>query len=195
MVRSLASSDIGLVQGRRFYAHDSAVLSMLAAYESERAAFTFASKSRDLYYGYTNNMAVRREVFDRSGPFLEIMRGADSIFVHRVIADFSCDAIRYNGDARIRHLELASVGEYLRKRFIYGQSLQRNYERRKSAHRAITFGERAEIIKTTVQREGYSAPQTLCLAVFVLIGMVCFTAGRLYVKLGELITNPFGRAQ
>lgn len=195
MVRSLSSPDIGLVQGRRFYGNESPVLSMLAAYESERAAFTFSTKSRGLYYGYTNNMAVRREVFNCSGPFLEIMRGADSIFVHRVIADYSCDAVRYDRDAHIRHLELTSIWSYLHKRFIYGKSLQLNYKRRKSAHRAITFAERSEIIKRTVEREGYSAPGTLCLIVFVFMGMLCFTAGRLYIKLGELIKDLFHRAE
>jgi glycosyltransferase involved in cell wall biosynthesis len=194
IVRSLTSPGVALVQGRRFYGNNSPAMAMLAAYESERAAFTFSSKSRGLYYGYTNNMAVRRDVFDRSGPFLEVMRGADSIFVHRVVEDYSCDAIVYAGDARIRHLELTSVRGYLHKRFLYGKSLQLNYERRKSAHRPITFAERFEVIRRTVRREGCSVPGSLRLVVLVVAGMLCFTAGRLYIKLGDIVRSPGERS-
>jgi glycosyltransferase involved in cell wall biosynthesis len=77
--------DVKLMQCGRIYAVESSALSVLAAYESERATYTFSSRSRGIYYGYTNNMAVRRDLFDRCGPFLEIKRGADSIFVHRAL--------------------------------------------------------------------------------------------------------------
>ncbi|MGH7827248.1 MAG: glycosyltransferase, partial [Candidatus Binatia bacterium] len=97
---------VSLILGGRQYAVESPALSILSTYESERADLIFSSKVREIYYGYTNNMAVRRDVFDCCGPFLEIMRGADSVFVHRVIASYSCDAARYVPTARIRHLEI-----------------------------------------------------------------------------------------
>lgn len=182
---ALCSPGVEIIQGGRLYGVESLALSMLAAYEAERAAYTFSGEPSGLYYGYTNNMAVRRSLFDRCGPFLEISRGADSIFVNKVIENCSCKVIRYVPDACIRHLELISVWNYLRKRIIHGRSLQQNYPRRKSTHRPLSIAERLLIIRRTIQRKRYSLPQSLCLMSLVLLGMLCFSSGRLSVKLRE----------
>jgi len=42
---------VQVVQGGRQYAVKSRALSMLAAYESERAVYTFSGKSSGIYYG------------------------------------------------------------------------------------------------------------------------------------------------
>ena len=121
---SLDSPSVGIIQGGRLYTTESRGLLLLEAYESERAFYTFSGKLKGLYYGYTNNMAVRRGVFDRCGPFLEVMRGADSIFVNRAIEEYSSEIIRYVPDAAIRHLEITKLRDYLGKRFIYGKSFR-----------------------------------------------------------------------
>ena len=178
---SLSAPGVGIIQGGRLYAIESPGLSLLEAYESERAAYTFSGESSGLYYGYTNNMAVRRDLFDRCGPFLEIVRGADSIFVNRVIEDYSPEVIRYVPDAAIRHSEITSVRDYLRKRIIYGRSLQQNYSLRKRTHRKLTIAERSAIISRTIQRKKCSLLQSLYLIILVFTGMICFNYGRLSV--------------
>ncbi len=159
---------------------------MLEAYESERALYTFSGKSKGLYYGYTNNMAVKRDVFDRCGPFLEVMRGADSIFVNRAIEEYTSEIIRYVPDASIRHLEITKLRDYLGKRFIYGKSLEQNYDIRKETHRQMTFSERYEIIHSTIKKHGYSVVDSIYLIALVLAGVVCFTSGRLSVRIAKL---------
>jgi glycosyltransferase involved in cell wall biosynthesis len=183
MVRSLSAPGIALVQGRRFYGNDSPALSMLEAYDSERAAFTFSGPAKEIYYGYTNNMAVRRDVFDRCGPFLEVMRGADSLFVHGVIAAYSCEAARYTAAARVCHLEITRVHEWLRKRFIYGRSFQRNYQRRKENYRLITPAESAMILRQTIRRKSYALPRALWLVTLLGTGTVYYAVGRLAGRL------------
>jgi glycosyltransferase involved in cell wall biosynthesis len=178
----LCSPEIALVQGERVYATESAALSMLATYESERASFIFLRKARGLYYGYTNNMAVRRDAFHRCGAFLEIERGADSLFVHRVIAEYSCDAVSYAPNARIRHLEITSVWKWLRKWYVYGRSFQQNYHRRKRAYRPMTCAESSVILKGTIQQKEYSLPQTLCLITLLWVGRACYLLGRLSTR-------------
>ena len=190
IMTAMRSPEVGLVQGGRLYGADSLALSMLAAYEAERATYTFSGESSGLYYGYTNNMAVRRGLLDRCGPFLEVMRGADSIFVNRVIADYSCKIARYVPEASIRHLELTSVWSYLRKRVIHGRSLQQNYSRRKSTHRPLGITERFMIIRRTVQRQKYSPLQSFCLVLMVLLGMLCFSSGRLSIRLRDAVLGP-----
>ena len=189
---SLDSPSVGIIQGSRFYTTESRGLLLLEAYESERAFYTFSGKLKGLYYGYTNNMAVRRDVFDRCGPFLEVMRGADSIFVNRAIEEYSSEIIRYVPNAAIRHLEITGVRDYLRKRFIYGRSFQQNYSQRKRTHRNMTVFERFDIIRRTVKRNRYSKLQFLYLIVLVSIGMINFRLGRLSVQLESIRKGPSG---
>ncbi len=183
---SLDSPSVGIIQGRRFYTTESRGLLLLEAYESERATYTFSGKLKGLYYGYTNNMAVRRDVFDRCGPFLEVMRGSDSIFVNRAIEEYSSEIIRYVPDAAIRHLEIIKLRDYLDKRYIYGRSLEQNYNTRRKTHRKMTIPERCEIIHATIKKQRYNIAESVYLIVLVFAGMVCFMSGRLSVRYGKL---------
>jgi hypothetical protein len=131
-------------------------------------------------------MAVRREVFDRCGPFLEVLRGADSIFVNRAVEDYSPGIICYAPDAAIRHLEITGVPDYLRKRFIYGRSLEQNYSLRKRTHRKMTISERYGIIRATIERRRYTYVESAHLALLVLTGIVFFVSGRMSVKIEKL---------
>jgi hypothetical protein len=151
---------------------------LLERHESERAVFTFSRPTSDTYYGYTNNMAVRRHVFDRCGVFMEIMRGADSLFVRKVLDAFSCDAVCYAPSARVRHLEIDGVHKWLRKRFIYGRSFQETYWQRTGASRLITPAESSLILTGTIRRNNYGSLSALCLAMLLLAGTGFYFAGR-----------------
>jgi glycosyltransferase involved in cell wall biosynthesis len=183
---SLDSPSVGIIQGGRFYTTESRGLLLLEAYENERATYTFSGKLKGLYYGYTNNMAVRRDIFDRCGPFLEVMRGADSIFVNRAIEDYTSDIIRYVPDAAVRHLEITKLRSYFGKRYVYGKSLEQNYNIRKKTHRKMTIPERCEIIQATTKRQRYNIAESIYLILLVFAGMVCFMSGRLSVRFGKL---------
>lgn len=193
IIAAMHSPGIELIQGRRLYAVESPALSMLAAYESERAAYTFSGNSSGIYYGYTNNMAVRRGALDRCGPFLEIIRGADSIFLSRVVEEYSREVVRYVPEARIRHLEITSVWCHLRKKFIHGRSFQQNFNRRKKSYRPLTRAEHSALLRRTVQQRRYSALQTLYLIILVSMGMLCFILGRLSIKGYKLIVCDAAR--
>ena len=190
IMETMCSPEVEIIQGGRRYGVESPALSILAAYEAERATYTFSGESSGLFYGYTNNMAIRRSLLDRCGPFLEVMRGADSIFVNQVIETYSRKIIRFVPDACIRHLEITSVGSYLRKRVIYGRSLQQNYSRRKSTNRPLGIAERFMIMRRTVERERYSRLQFLCLMFLVLMEMLCFSSGRLSIRLRDAVLGP-----
>jgi glycosyltransferase involved in cell wall biosynthesis len=181
---------IGLIQGGRLYTTDSPSLLLLESYESERADYTFSGRADGLYYGYTNNMAVRRDLFERCGPFVEVMRGADSIFVNRAVQDYSYRIIRYAPDATIQHSEITGLREYFRKKFIYGRSFQQNYALRKETHKNMTIAQRSEIVKRTIHRNKYSLLQTLPLIVYILIGTICFMSGRASAIFEKLYKKP-----
>jgi glycosyltransferase involved in cell wall biosynthesis len=177
LMKAFVSPEICIVQGARKFARDSATLSMLATYDAERAANTFSPVGVGSQYGYTNNMAVRREVFDRCGPFLEIPRGADSLFVDRVVAAYSHDAVRYAPDASIRHLEITSVWQWLRKRAIYGRSYQLMLGHRES-YRGMTLEQGKQIFERTIERGGYSWAEIKLLILLGRMAGICFKCGQ-----------------
>jgi len=183
MSDALSEPGLELAQGGRLFAHDGLDLSLLAAYEAQRAAYIFSAQSVGLRSGYTNNMAVRRSAFDHCGPFEEVGRGADTLFVLRVIHEYgSTEVVRYVGDATIRHLEVDSVAPWLRKRFIYGQSFERHYPVRRRTHRNLTPSEQADILRRTLDTNGYSRVEVLRLVALLTLGRYAFIAGRRSVR-------------
>lgn len=90
-------------------------IQLLAAYESQKDELVFESTSPDLYYGFTNNMGVRKSAYDRCGPFEDPPRGADTIFVRRVLNTLACQSVCYNKQIQVRHGELDSNQSYYNK--------------------------------------------------------------------------------
>jgi glycosyltransferase involved in cell wall biosynthesis len=169
---ALLSPDVGIVQGSVRFAPDSSPFSMLAAYEWEKASYIFSSNSKELYYGYTSNMAVRRCLFDKLGPFLALDRGGDVVFVRRAIDEYSCSIVRYYPDICIHHLEITSVWKYYQKQWIYGRSY-RNYGTIVSV-RPLANRERLQVFKRTLQRRGYSWAESAYLFFLLSMGGLCY---------------------
>jgi glycosyltransferase involved in cell wall biosynthesis len=123
--RAMAQPHTALVLGGRQFATDSGILGMLAAYESGTVARIFAGQEAGCYFGYTNNMSVRMSIVKAIGGFQKLARGADTLFLRRVAELYGGSALQYNPDAMVRHLEIARVRDYLRKKTIYGQVRRR----------------------------------------------------------------------
>ncbi|HLI78502.1 MAG TPA: glycosyltransferase family A protein [Candidatus Binataceae bacterium] len=177
LVKPFASPDVCIVQGRRKFGRESHLLSILANYEAARAAYTFSPPGKGSHYGYTNNMAVRRDVFEHCGPFRPIWRGADSLFVDRIITLFSHNAVRYAPDAAVQHLEMASVWTWWRKKTIYGRSYEHTVALRQS-HEGLSRRQRTEIIRRAIQSGGYAGVQVLLLIFLAGVGATAFQFGR-----------------
>ncbi len=167
---------VRLVQGRQRFAFESVGLSVLSDYEAQRAAYTFSEKKEEIYYGYTNNMAVRRSAFDRAGPFLELERGADSVFVRKVAERYGCEAVRYVPQMCVRHLEVTDVWKWFRKMKTYGRSFRGYAELVRS--RPLNAGERLKILRATIRTGRYSTTEALPLVLLLSIGLLCYEAGR-----------------
>jgi hypothetical protein len=178
----MSDSDVHIVLGKREYASPSLALSMLAEYEAEKIDYVCASSDKHIYYGYTNNMAVRRSLFDQCGLFPERARGADSIFVRRVVDRFDCTSVRYVPEVLVRHMEINRIRDYYNKRLIYGGSYERY--RRVSSARALNYAERILVFRRTIQKNGYSLPASLLFALLLAIGAVHFDFGRLGARTG-----------
>jgi len=118
---AMGESVVRVDLGRRCLPSHSRVLPLLEAYENAKDEYVFHSQIKTLYYGYTNNMVVRKESFTEFGPFLNIPRGADTIFVRQIADAHSGGVIRYCPNVVVTHLEISSVAAYYRKVFLYGR--------------------------------------------------------------------------
>ncbi len=163
--------------GLRF-ASESPILSLLADYESEKAVYVCSSKNKSIYYGYTNNMATRGELFNRLGPFFEIDRGGDVVFVHRVLDLYESRAVRYTPKTQVRHLEISSIRDYYRKCNIYGKSLK-EYEKLTPV-RPLNCTERLQILRAVKRKRECSLAKVTLLFFVLLLGALCYELGRRY---------------
>ena len=117
---------VQIVLGARRFAHEGPSLRGLADYEMAKDAYMARSGRMELCYGFTNNMAIRREAFERYGPFDDLARGADSLFVRRVVRALGFGALAFSERAMVRHLEIGTVRDYFSKMAIYAGSRRRN---------------------------------------------------------------------
>jgi len=181
-IRSALADDrtAALVGGRRF-ARESLVLRNLADYEREKAHYVFSQDDATLYYAYTNNMAIRRDIFDREGPFVEIARGGDVVFLSRVIAASGCDAVRFAPDILIRHLEIDRWYSWHRKMWIYGRSYQ-NYHPL-SRTRPLSYRDRLAVLLAASRRSRFPLLHGLLLLASGVMATLAFEAGRHFERL------------
>lgn len=173
----LAMSDpaVGIVVGSHGLDRNSFSLSMLEDYENEKNNYIFSSDIKELYYGYTRNMAVRKSLFDEIGPFIERARGADVVFVRRCVDRYSCNVVRYSPKVQARHMEIDNLSKYFQKISIYGNS-SRQYRKIVSA-RPLTLGERFLVYRRTVQGQGYPWLKSISLLGILAISFVYWVLG------------------
>jgi glycosyltransferase involved in cell wall biosynthesis len=175
------STGARVILGRRDYRTESEPLRFLAEFESEKAEYVGSKKRGDLYYGYTNNMAVHRSLFDELGLFPEVGRGGDTLFVQRVVQHLSVDVIRFDDSIRVTHLEVASLVSYYGKRFIRGRS---NYRLPFiSGYRPLRHAERVDVFNRLRKRKRLSPIASVYLFALLVVGAVFYGAGHAYAKL------------
>ena len=119
---SLGDGKTKVVLGSRSPANQRRMLNLICAYEEAKAIAVYSSNRPEIYFGYTNNMAMRREIMKQLGPFDRRQRGADTIFVRRVVEQMGCDAVGYNPEMLIEHGEMESLGTYYDKVGTYARS-------------------------------------------------------------------------
>jgi glycosyltransferase involved in cell wall biosynthesis len=156
---------------------DSGPLALLDAYWHERGEYIFSGTAPDLYYGYANNMAARRALFDTLGYFSEIPRGGDVLFVRRVVYNSGVEVVQYSPGMLTRHLEVAGIWSWLRKMFIYGRTIRSNVPA--ASNRPLSPAEQMEVFRRTVRRRGYSLGTSALLFTLLALGVTAHWFGRL----------------
>jgi len=173
--QALEDPRIQVVLGCRRPGRDTGLIRLLADYENKKDEHVFASHAAEAYYGFTNNMGARRDTFRKYGPFVERPRGADTIFVRRVVEGEGCDAVAYAPAMRIAHAEMDGVRAYYRKMFTYGRS--RQLYRHIVTTRPLGTEERVAAFCATVRDGGYSWIASVALAGLLAGGMAAWSLG------------------
>ena len=165
-----------IVLGKRRYDTPSRALGRLSDYDSTVAKHVFSSDSPEIYFGYTNNMAVRRSLFERMGLFHEILRGGDTVFVRNTVDRLGPACVVYAPDMRVTHTEIRRVSDFYRKRVLYGTSGQR--AKSLGSARPLGLKERMQVFKSTTRDYDYSLLGAAELFVLLVAGVACYEFGR-----------------
>jgi glycosyltransferase involved in cell wall biosynthesis len=172
----LKDSSAQIVQGTPLFESDTFILKMLSDYEAEKASYIFSRDIKEIYYGSTNNMAVRTDLFNKLGLFSEIDRGADVLMVQNAIKLYTCDIAIYACDMCIRHLEISNLRQYYQKLVQYGNDFRGYYNI--STARPLNTKERLFIYRKTIQINKYSNAKSIWLLTLLCFGGICYELGR-----------------
>jgi glycosyltransferase involved in cell wall biosynthesis len=165
-----------LLVGRLEFTGRSRMLELLAAYEAEKGEFVFASGIPSIYFGYTCNMAVTRELLERIGPFAPVFRNADVVMVRRAVDELSPRALAFCDDMRVRRLEVATLGQYLGKQRIYGSDFPR-YAQLASAE-TLGMRQRFRVYANAVRRNRLGPLDSAALLALLGVGAICYDVSR-----------------
>jgi glycosyltransferase involved in cell wall biosynthesis len=180
ILQAMSSQSTMLILGSQRFATETLPLATLADYEFEKAELVFNGHEKELYYAYTNNMAVKRQLYLRCGPFLEIDRGADTVFMSRTLEFSSCQAVQFIPEMSVRHLEIDRWHSWPRKMWTYGRS---NVRCRHVSHtRPLSLRHRWIAVRQTIRRHRYSVASIALLLCCSVAAAAAYEAGRALTK-------------
>jgi len=175
--KTMSNLSVLIVLGQVLMSNNSSLLSMIQDYGNEKNIYTFGSNDGNRYFGHTNNMAVRRDLFNDIGLFVERKRGADTIFVHSVVNMYSSQAVSYSESMTVRHMEIRGPLDYYKKAFIYGRS--RIMYKHIASIPPLSYAQRFSIYKNVISKRNYSYPESLMLFFLLIVGMIFWSSGTL----------------
>lgn len=173
----------GIFLGSRcFVSKKSMLLQMLANYENTKTKYILtASLPKKYCYGFTNNMAVKREIFEQSGLFMEIARGADTCFIQKYLLSDPKAKLIYLPKMLIHHLEVGQLKDWLKKQVIRGVTNRQITS--SSGHKALTAAMRWAVFQKTIKENGYGFSRILFLGLLLLLGNAFYIAGEIKTQL------------
>src|SRR5262245_38173822 len=178
---AMSEPGLELLCGRRIPAGRSLLLESLVDYEITKDAVVLGGNDAELYYGYSNNMAVRRQVFERLGLFLELLRGADTLLVRQLAQERARVVICYRDSVIVTHLELDRLSVYYKKVFLYGYYRRRNNSILRS--RPLNRRERMAVYRQTIAAGRYGPVRSALLLAGLGVGALAWLAGTVIAAL------------
>jgi glycosyltransferase involved in cell wall biosynthesis len=150
------------------------LVDVFMSYENVRDAWVFSCDRWQHYFGRPKNMAVARHRFESHGPFVEVMRGADSKLVQRVARELSCNEVALTQNAIVRQQSVRGLPSCYRDRFRHARALRIH----RSAHAApISLDQRLRLFRETLAQPGYGPGTAATLFALLGAGILAFRLG------------------
>jgi glycosyltransferase involved in cell wall biosynthesis len=176
IVKAMKNPHVGLLLGNRRYASNSPALAMMEKYEFERIAYITSQEVKEFYYGYTNNMAVRRSLFEQLGLFQERFRGADTTFVRQVVDKLGCSAVQSDPNIEVLHLEINGIVHHYQKCLTYGRSYE--FTNQLNKRRPLPKLASWQIYRQTCQKYKMSFQEQLILLFTIVVSVLSYSFGQ-----------------
>lgn len=151
------------------------LLSIFDAYENVRDDWNFSADYWKRYFGRPTNLAIRRKRFDSHGPFEEVLRGGDSLFVQKVAREISCDEVSFCPSAVVKHLAIDGMGSGLRHRFHNSRIM---CSLRSSHSAPVRFSDRIRLFYETTRKEQYGPVRSIVLLILLTLGVLVWKTGQ-----------------
>jgi len=173
-VTAIRDSGITLSVGHVAPMRETWALTTFLSYEDARDAWVFSGQSWRHLFGRPKNMAIARHRFQSHGPFVEVMRGADSKLVQHVAREISPREVGHTPSAIVRQQDVHGLPSLFRDRFVHAQALRLH----NSSHAApIRLEDRIGILRRTAAEHGYGPTATIALLGFLASGILAFRLG------------------
>lgn len=182
---AMSRSETAIVLGRRLFAPEATAASRIFEdYENTKIEYVLRYCAREKFFGFTNNMAARREVFERVGMFDEKkMVCGDTDLVCRLAVEEPDAVILFSEKMVIRHLEIVKSMDWIRKMFLYGKMhgiFDLPYP--KSYHQDLSVAERFAAADYCFNKNRYGFLKRIAALALLAIGSIAFDSYYVMVK-------------
>jgi glycosyltransferase involved in cell wall biosynthesis len=153
-------------------------------YENAKIEYCLSGCRREKIFGYTNNMAVRSEIFKELGSFAtSIPLLGDGDFVHRIALKDPSLKIAYVPEMVVTHLEVTSAVVWLEKIRAYGKDMT-FLKDKNSAYTELSYKDRARIYYSCATKNGYGFLASVFLLFLLILGNLFYQTGKAsgYIK-------------
>ena len=179
--REMSNPKVSVLLGQNIYNSKRIMPVLLNEYENQKDAYVYRSTINELYYARTNNLAVRRAIFEVQGGFVERMRGGDVILVRNAVDMYTSDIAKYCSDMQVVHLEIKSIIDTYKKMFIYGKSYRLFSKVKK--FRPLNTRERLAVYCNVAKGRSVSSIDMIALFFLLLTGLCCWNLGAFFAMI------------
>jgi hypothetical protein len=148
------------------------------------------SSGANQWSGRANNLAIKRETFERDGPFGFDRAGSEMALVRRVSEARPAGAVRFLASARVRRPSITGVLTWLRDKGTIGCRPTLTARSAVGTFRDSLHAQRV-VFQATAFRGGLSAREMTRLVTLLALGSACNLLGRVVsVGMGTTGSRP-----
>lgn len=158
------------------------------AYYHTKLDYIYQHQLTQYYFGHAGNMAIRASVFQETGLFSAMPIVGDTDVIHQLLKRRPDATIRYEPRARAVHTEVTQLRHCLHKVFESGQ-----YSETYSAYdsyRPLRVKDKVRVAKRCCRIHHYGLCKKVALASTLLVGFLCFEAGRWVRRCQIVLSDP-----